>query len=168
MGNPAPGCLFSVNRLLISWETLVLRNHKEALGAFSSTVKPLHPFPLSFSHPVYNLCHKLIFRLTLEGELHGCLGGGQPHQPPWMLPNSRTCIPSDSTQPNTLPSPFSPAKLPAWPQLLAKVFTDHGCLCPSQTWGPSPADVQILLLMVSQLPDVSAIPSLVHGISSTP
>lgn len=47
-------------------ETLVFRNHKEALEAFSSTVKPLHPFPLSFSHQVYNFCHKPIFRLTLD------------------------------------------------------------------------------------------------------
>lgn len=47
-------------------ETLVLRNHNEALWAFSSTVKPLHPFLLSLSHQVNNLCHKLIFRLILD------------------------------------------------------------------------------------------------------
>lgn len=48
-------------------EALVLRNHKGALRAFSSTIKPLHPFPLSLSHQVYKLCDKPIFRLTLDG-----------------------------------------------------------------------------------------------------
>lgn len=69
MGSHAPGCLFSVstvNKILMPGETLVLRNYKEALGAFSSTVKPLHPFTLSLSHQVYNLCHKPIFRLMLN------------------------------------------------------------------------------------------------------
>lgn len=46
-------------------ETLVLRNHKGALRAFSSTVKPLHP-SLSLSYQVYKLCDKPNFGLTLD------------------------------------------------------------------------------------------------------
>lgn len=147
MGSPAPGCLFSVNvanRLLMTGETLVLSNHKGALRAFSSTVKPLHP-SLSHSHTKFtsSVTNPTLGSPWTGWRLQGCLGGSQPHQPPWMLPLSWACIPSGSPQlcisPNTLLSLLSLAKPSAWPQLLAKVPTDPGCLHPSQTWGPSPA-----------------------------
>lgn len=73
-GSPAPGSAFAVGtagRLLVLGEMLAPWNDRGPPGAFSSSVKPPHPFPPSLlpalSCRVYNLCRKLVFGLVLAG-----------------------------------------------------------------------------------------------------
>lgn len=133
-GSPAPGFDFAVGtagRLLVLGEMLAPWNDRGPPGAFSSSVKPPHPFPPSLprsslrSHAEFttSAANSSLGSSWPGSRLCGGPGGGQPRRPPWTPPTGEASIPPSGPQ-------------PSWSRV-----SQHFALSPAQplTWLPLPA-----------------------------